>query len=300
VAAARTCLALAAVALASFVYAQPAFRSRVDLVTVPVVVTAKDSSFRIGELTPADFRVYEDGVAQEVTVVSHEPRPLSVCILLDSSPSMAAGRQGFAIRAIDTVLDDLGPDDEASLLFFASKVRLVFGWTPARAVPKISWLDWRLSLGTALLDAVREALQLVERASNPVPVILVVSDGGENASRTPLAKLVATRRQSETAIYGMDTNLPPSRIAPPVNRAFSDFLPDLVGDSGGMVYSVRSAEAGESAALTFLAELRSQFTLGYAPKKPLDGTYRRLKVETTSKGLAVRHRGGYLAAEDNR
>jgi Ca-activated chloride channel family protein len=282
-------------ALAATSSAQPVFRSAVDLVTIPVSVTGSDATRAAGELGAADFRIFEDGVRQEIALVSHEPRPISLCILLDSSPSMASGRQGLASRTIDSLLAGLKPDDEASLLFFASKVRTAFGWTPAPALKPVSWLEWRVSLGTALVDALKEALALMEQASNPVPVILVVSDGGENASRTPLSKLVASRRQSETFVYAIDTELPPSRIAPPVNRAFSNFLPELVGDSGGTVYTVRSPEAGETAARALLEELRAQYTLGYVPKRAADGTFRQLKVETTARGYSVRHRAGYLA-----
>ena len=285
-----------AILLASAVHAQPLFRSAVDLVTVPVTVSAKDSTRRVGELGVADFRIYEDGVLQELTVVSHEPRPLSVCILVDSSPSMASGRQPLATRAIDTLLKGLAPDDEASLHFFAAKFRTVFPWTNAGQLKPVSWLEWRLSLGTALIDALKEALAQIEQARHPLPVILVVSDGGENASGTSLAGLVASRRQSETLIYGIHTDLPPSRYAPLVNRAFANFLPQVVGDSGGMIHRVRSTEEAEMSATALLEELRSQYVLGFAPKRPLDGKYRRLKVEVVDTNLIVRHRAGYLAA----
>jgi Ca-activated chloride channel homolog len=297
VAVVRTCLALVAVALAAGTYAQPVFRSAVDLVMIPVTVSAKDTVRRVGELGPADFRVYEDGVLQQLTVVSHEPRALSVCILVDSSPSMASGRQPLAIRAIDTLLKGLKAEDEASLHFFAAKFRTMFAWTPAAEIKPVSWLEWRLSLGTALIDALKEALAEVERAHNPLPVILVVSDGGENASGTSLAGLVATRRQSETLIYGIQTDLPPSRYAPLVNRAFANFLPQMVGDSGGMIHRVRTADEAETAAYALLEELRSQYTLGYAPKRALDGKYRALKVEPVDPNLTVRHRAGYLASQ---
>ena len=292
---ARTLPILLTAALAVSLEAQPTFRSAVDLVTVPVTVAGRDSVRPAGELSAADFRIYEDGVLQELAVVSHEPRAISLCILLDSSPSMASGRQALASRTIDALLAGLKEDDEASLLFFASRVRTVFPWTRGRDIKPVSWIEWRVSLGTALLDALREGLSLMERAANPLPVILVVSDGGENASRTPLAKLVASRRQSETIVYGIDTELPPSRLAPPVNRAFSNFLPEIVGDSGGTVYEVKSPEAGETAARALLEELRSQYTLGYVPKRAADGTFRQLKVETTARGYSVRHRAGYLA-----
>jgi Ca-activated chloride channel homolog len=285
----------AAVLLSASPQAQPSFRATVDLVTIPVTVTGRDGTGFLGELSAGDFRVVEDGVAQEISVVSHEPRPISLCILLDSSPSMASGRQILATRTIDAILKALAPDDEASVLFFASNVRVAMPWTHGDKLRPISWLEWRLSLGTALIDAMKAALQQVEKARNPLPVIVVVSDGGENASGTSLPRLVATRRQGETLVYAVDTELPQSKWAPPVNRAFTDFLPELVGDSGGTVFTVGSPEAGESAAQSLIEELRSQYTLGYVPKRPLDGKYRELKVQSTRAGLTVRHRGGYLA-----
>jgi Ca-activated chloride channel family protein len=292
----RTCLAVAAVVLAAVVHAQPVFRSAVDLVTVPVTVTAKDTLRRVGELGPADFRVYEDNVLQELTVVSHEPRALSICILVDSSPSMASGRQPLATRAIDALLKGLEEDDEASVHFFAARFRTLLPWTRGEDLKPISWLEWRLSLGTALIDALKEGLARVETASNPLPVILVVSDGGENVSGTSLSRLVETRRQSETLIYGIQTDLAPSRYAPLVNRAFANFLPQVVGDSGGMIHRVSSVEQAETAAAALLEELRSQYTLGFAPSRALDGKYRALRIEAVDDNLITRHRAGYLAA----
>jgi Ca-activated chloride channel family protein len=286
---------LAVLALASAAGLGAQFRSGVDLVTVPVAVLPRDPARPAIELSAGDFRIYEDGVAQDITVVSHEPQPISLCILLDSSPSMASGRQALASRTIDTLLGGLSQDDEAALLFFAARVRTVFSWTPAPAIKPVSWIEWRPALGTALIDAVREALGLVEQAHNPRRVIVIVSDGGENASGTPLAKLVATRRQSETLVYGIDTELPPSRFAPPVNRAFTNVLPALIGDSGGTVFDVKSPEAGELAARSLLDELRAHYTLGYVPRRAADGTFRQLKVELAVPGYTVRHRAGYLA-----
>jgi VWFA-related protein len=283
------------VALAVAAAAQPVFRSAVDLVTVPVTVAAVDPLRRIGELGLGDFRLFEDGRPQPITVISHEKRPLSLCILLDSSPSMASGRQPLAIRAVDTLLEGLQADDEAMLIFFAARPRVVFPWTPAKAIRPVSWLEWRLALGTALVDALKEGLAEVERARHPSPAIIVISDGGENASGTPIARLAASRRQSEALVYGIQTDLAPSRYAPPVNRAFANFLPQVVGDSGGIVLRVRTLEESEAAALSLLRELRSQYVLGYVPTRPLDGTYRTLKVEAVDPQLTVRHRAGYLA-----
>jgi Ca-activated chloride channel family protein len=275
--------------------AQPQFTARVDLVTVPVSVVSRDPARPPIELSAGDFRIFEDGIRQDITVVSHEPQAISLCILLDSSPSMASGRQRLATRTIDALIEGLRPDDEAALVFFAARPRTVFAWTKAEALEPVSWLQWRPALGSALIDAMKEGLTLIEDARNPRHVIVIVSDGGENASRTPLASLIATRRQSETLVYGIDTELPPSRFALPVNRAFTNVLPALIGDSGGTVFGVNSPEAGEVAARALLDELRSQYTLGYVPRRATDGTFRQLKVELTVAGYTVRHRAGYLA-----
>lgn len=288
-------IGLVLVAAVVAAHAEPQFRSAVDLVMIPVTVGATGDLRGVGELGVGDFRLFEDGIAQPLSIVSHQPRALSVCILVDSSPSMASGRQQLATAAIDTLLRGLRQDDEASLHFFAARFRTVFGWTPATELEPVPWLEWRLSLGTALIDALKQALAQVERARHPLPVILVVSDGGENASGTSLSGLVATRRQSETLIYGIQTDLAPSRYAPPVNRAFANFLPQVVGDSGGAVRRVGSVQGAEAAATALLDELRAQYILGYAPARRLDGKYRTVKVEAVDRRLTVRHRAGYLA-----
>jgi VWFA-related protein len=194
------------------------------------------------------------------------------------------------------MLDGLGDHDEVALLTFSSAVKVALPWTRAREAPTFSWRGWRLSLGTALLDAVKEALALVDKATNPLPVIVIISDGGEMSSAMRLTALVSTRRQSETLVYALRPERPPSKTATPLTRMFAvDYLPDLVGDSGGHVYRATDPASAETAALTLLDELRSQYTLGFTPKKAWDSKYRRVTVETTNPALLVRHRTGYLA-----
>jgi hypothetical protein len=72
-------------------------------------------------------------------------------------------------------------------------------------------------------------------------------------------------------------------------------LAPLVGDSGGVVYTLAVPARAEASARAFFADLESQYILGYVPKRLPDGTYRRLKVEPVNTEWRVRHRGGYLA-----
>jgi hypothetical protein len=73
-----------------------------------------------------------------------------------------------------------------------------------------------------------------------------------------------------------------------------DVLPELVGHTGGRVYRAENVAQAQTAAVALVEDLRSQYTIGYAPKRPLNGTYRRLRIESVA-GFNVRHREGYVA-----
>ena len=189
------------------------------------------------------------------------------------------------------------------MVFFAAKTRSVFPWTPAltrssRFVAGVAAVarhrPHRRAEGRPALRSSRPII--------PLPVIVVVSDGGENASGTSLARLVATRRQSETLIYGMQTDLPPSRYAPPVNRAFSNFLPQLVGDSGGTVLHMRTPDEARDRGAWRCSKscgrnTRSASLSKWAARREVSDQSRwkpRIAIST------VRHRAGYLAAVTRR
>ena len=146
----------------------------------------------------------------------------------------------------------------------------------------------------------------INGARNPRPVILLISDGGENSSRASLADIVTTRRQSETQVYAFGVVSPASAqrklVRGPDGSAFDrssppsvDVLPRIIGDSGGVEYRVSAGMDAASVARAFVDDLRFQYTIGYTPIKALDGKYRRVKVEMKKRGFKIRHRGGYLA-----
>ena len=307
-------VALVAAVAAATNAQQPAFKSGVDLVRIPVSVSQGSTPVPPGVLTAVDFIVTEDGVRQLVTLFERESSPLSICVVLDLSHSMAdKDKSALAMSALRQVVTRLLPEDEVAVITFAQKPVVTLPWTAAPNAARLS-IDLKVDGMTALNDAVTLALETIDGARNPRRAILVVSDGFENASRRPLAEVVRTRRQSETQIYAF-------RIAPWVNdartrapgygsgTAFGDavpvpppppadvvnILPLMVEGSGGTVYQVRLNVDPAPVARAFVDDLRLQFTLGYSPVKPLDGKYRRVKVEMKKRGFKVRHRGGYLA-----
>lgn len=311
----RTAL-LALACVAPLVAGQPVFKSDIDLVTVSVNVTNRSRTQHIDGLGIGDFRIFEDGVRQELSLVSRERRPVSVCIVVDASGSMAQDfKTNLAVRSGEEMVRRLEADDEAAIVVFRASSEVVMPWT---RTAEIKQFNWQLipSGDTSLNDGLRLGLKLLEGARNPRRAILLITDGFENSSRQSLASVVTTRRQSEAIVYAFgigamaqpangrpniqminpDTHssaliLPaPSAIIP----AF-DYLETLVGDSGGTVTRMESSPEATMAARNMIDDLRYQYTLGYSPSKPLDGKYRRIKVEVARGGLYVRHRGGYLA-----
>lgn len=299
---------------------QPTFSAGVDLVTVGVTVTNRTLERHAEDLTAADFQVWEDGQPQAVALLTRERRPVSLCLVLDASGSMAFEfRRQLARAAMDALVEGLEPGDQVAAVVFRDAVDVRLPWTRAADARSIDWHD--ASTGdTSLFDGVRAGLSLLEQASNPRRAIVVVTDGIENSSRISLGNLATTRQQSEAVVYAfgmtasgtdefgrlttrlLDPKLETDRVAQPSApgpAAQSDTLDRLVGDSGGTLTRISSGTEAVQAARNVVADLKYQYTLGYTPTRPMDGRYRRMKVAVTRPGLHVRHRGGYLAMPRN-
>jgi len=283
----------------------PSFKSGVSLVTVPVSVIPADGAEPTRTLTPADVHVLEDGRPQSISFVEVDTRPLSVAVVLDVSSSMLGLAREWAAAALREVAARLGPEDEMCLVVFGAWAIVPVSWTRVGQIDGVDWGQWVLPSSTALLDAVQVSIALMDKASNPRGVVLVLSDGLELVSATPLSDVVTTRRQSETEVHAFA--LDPlrdseGRAQPPLwarktpwGEPMPDYLRELAGDSGGLVHRIRDISGVRDRAEAFVSGLKSQFLVGYSSNRALDGRYRRIKVEPTRHGVRIRHRGGYLA-----
>lgn len=297
---------------------QPAYRIGVDFVTVSVTLTDKSGISLLRPSNPDDFVVLEDGVRQDIEHVVPDRRPISVSLVLDASNSMTPLHRSYAHDALDAIARGLtaNADAEVSQLAFARSVVTVLPWTQASVAPTVDWNRIPAGDDTSLFDAVYSAMEQVDTARTARTVIVLATDGGETTSTRTLREIVATRRQSESAIYAF--HITPwnsqgasaggwsssqnsagrqraARLRASVQGAAMAVTRQLVGDSGGTVYSVRAAVDAKEMARNFLQELNRQLVVGYTAKRPFDGSYRRLEVRTRLRGVEVRHRRGYLA-----
>jgi VWFA-related protein len=179
------------------------FKSAVDLINVTTTVTDASGRF-VSNLRQEDFRVLEDGKEQPITHFSSERVPVSLGIVLDTSFSMEGEKMTAAREALQRFLFDLlGPEDEVFLYRFSNYPQLLERWTTDR-----QRLGWRLDRitpngGTAMYDAVAEAIPLAKTGRHRKKALLIISDGNDTNSQTSLGEVKRQIRQSEVLVYAI-------------------------------------------------------------------------------------------------
>ena len=205
-------LALGVVSLAADPQDGFKFKSGVDLVNVTATVVDGNGRFVPG-LTKDDFTVYDNGQPQTITHFSSERVPVSLGILLDSSGSMTDVKMAAARRAIDRFVTDLlGDEDELFFMEFSDRPRLRQDWTTDRRLIRRAVDDVIGTGGTALYDAIAEALPVAAAGRHRKKALLVISDGNDRDSTITVFELVQAIRESEVLVYalGVDGSAPSS------------------------------------------------------------------------------------------
>jgi Ca-activated chloride channel family protein len=280
-----------------------------------VLLAAQSSNFRIetrlvvlratvkngrGELvTDLDrgaFTIYENGRRQPIALFRRDDIPVSLGLLIDNSGSMRSLRTRVETAALAFVRAS-NPDDEVFVVNFADKARLDVSMT--RDIHAVEAGIARVDSigGTALRDAVRVAEQyLREQATRDRRVLLVVTDGKDNASQATLRQIQVESERSETTVFGIGLFADDSSSSRQGRRE----LEDLTARTGGVAYYPATPDQVETAALDLAKQIRQQYTLGYTPTNPRpDGSYRTIHVQAMTRGpaehLSVRTRSGYRA-----
>jgi len=179
------------------------FKSGVELINVTATVTDKSGRFVPG-LRQEDFTIYEDNVRQEITHFSNERVPVSLGIVLDTSGSMAGEKIDNALSAIDRFLGSLlDPTDEIFIYKFSNFPELLQDWTTDRQ--RLSRVVRRINAGggTAMYDALAEAIPLAQTGQNSKKAIVLISDGNDTDSDTSLSAVKQLIRESEVMVYAI-------------------------------------------------------------------------------------------------
>jgi Ca-activated chloride channel homolog len=276
---------------------QAIFRTDTRLVVLQATVVDK-SGHLITTLPQSAFQVYENGARQEVKLFKREDVPVSMGLIIDNSGSMREKRPKVAAAAVALVKDS-NREDEAFVVNFNDDAYLDCDFTN-----NVEKMDQALSKidssgGTAMRDAIRMSIEhMKEKAKRDKKVILVVTDGNDNASSFSLESLVKDAQQSEIIIYAIGLlNEEERREAKLAKRAL-DLLTEA---TGGQAYYPKELADVERIAHQVAHDIRNQYTITYTPaNQALDGSFRQIKVTANGPGHpVVRTRTGYYATPDS-
>ncbi|WP_334269904.1 VWA domain-containing protein [Edaphobacter sp. HDX4] len=271
---------------------------RTDAYEVRLNATVLDSDGRsVLTLNKDDFRVFEDGVPQTIASFRHEDLPVSLGILIDSSGSMYDKRAAVEQAALDLIKLS-NKDDEAFVVDFSWEAFIDTDFTNNIDKLRDGLSYIKSSGGTAVYDAlVASADYLTKNARHPKQVLLVVTDGEDNASSASLEQAIRRIQDldgpviySVGLLFGQDTDKRESRHARRVLETLSE-------QTGGAAYFPKSLKDVDSIAAQVAQDIRTQYTIAYhSTKSPTLGGYREVHVEAKAKGmgkLSVRTRTGY-------
>jgi len=272
---------------------------KVDVDLTLVTVTVKDpAGHSVSGLQKNNFSIFEDDVPQEVSTFSVEDVLVSVGIVLDTSNSMAEALPEAKEAAVRFV-QGANPGDEYFLVGFNDRAELISPFTT-----NINELQHRMTYmtphgATALYDAIYLGLSEMRRAHNPRRALLVISDGGDNHSRFNERDIWEFLKESDCQLYVIGMFKPSGMWRILEERYGPILLSELAELSGGRFIPVTNTSNLRNVAAATGLELRSQYVLGYRPKKGPDGAWRRIKVTLAQRNnlapLRAYARAGYYA-----
>ena len=275
-----------------------AIRMNVDMTLLNVSIT-DSSNNSVTSLNKENFKVYEDGVEQEISAFSSEDVPISIGLIFDMSGSMA-NKFDRAREAAVQFLRTANPRDEFFLVRFKDRSEMTDRFTF-----NIEELATRIMFTvaggrTALLDAVYLGLSQIRNAHNGRRALLIISDGGDNHSLYNEADIRNALKESDCQLYAMGIFDRHYIGRKSEERYGWSLLSELVEMTGGRVVPVSKVTDLQDIAYKIGTELRNQYVLGYKPSdRRHKSAWRKIKVKLLApKGLPpvkIYARSGYYA-----
>lgn len=275
------------------------FRINANLVLVPVSVTDSQDRLVTG-LDKKYFKLYEDKVEQTITQFVSDDVPISVGLLFDCSGSMG-GKLEKSRLAVTEFFKIANPQDEFFLSEFNDTVQSPTDFTTAPEQIQNQLIFTQSKGRTALLDAIYLAVHKMKSAHRTRKAVLVISDGGDNASRYTERDVKNLVREADVQIFAIGILEPLANLSrSPEELAGPDLLDELARQSGGRFFPVQDQNELPAVAAKIGMALRNQYVLGYAPASGTkDGKYHRIQVKlakgTGLSSLRASFRSGYYA-----
>jgi len=262
------------------------FSSKVEAVRVDVLVTDREKGgTAVLGLKPSDFEVLDNGVPQQVDLVSFEQIPLNVVLALDMSESVSGDRLEQLRDASAKLLNGLTKDDQAGLLAFTQRVVLGSRLTKDVDAVRSAMTPLDDAGDTAVIDATYAAMMLGESDVGR-GLVIVFSDGVDTASWLTHDAVLNTAKRSDVVVYAVSVQ---SRLKP-------EFLRELTSATGGRLYEIEKTANLSQVFLSVLEEFRHRYLISYTPNGVEHGGWHKIDVTIKGRKAVVKARPGYLGA----
>jgi Ca-activated chloride channel family protein len=251
----------------------------VDMTLVNVTVTDPLDRLVTG-LEKEHFRVFEDGVEQEVLTLSSEDVPVSIGLVFDMSGSMS-DKVEKAREAAVQFMRTANPQDQFFLVSFNERAELTSGFTSSVDELQNRMMFTASKGRTALLDAIYLGLSQMRGAHNGKRALLIISDGGDNHSRYNEADVKNYLKEADCQLYAIGIFDPIGiRSRTPEELEGPSLLSEMTEMTGGRVFPVVNLGELPDIAAKIGMELRNQYVLGYKSSNSRNnGAWRKIKVK---------------------
>jgi len=281
------------------------FVLRADVEEVSLNATVLDGSGHlVQDLQKDNFQVYEDGVKQNIISFQHTDLPVSIALVVDNSGSMSKKRPSVNKSAVDLV-EASNPHDEAFVVNFSDEAFIDQEFTSDINKLRDGLAHIESRGGTALYDAVvASADKLAADAKRPKQVLVIITDGEDNASTLNLEQTIRRVQQlSGPVIYSIGLLFGDEMSRSEVRHA-RRALEMLSTETGGIAFFPKNIEQVDQIAAEVARDIRSQYTIGYhSTKASTVPGFRRVQVDAEENGhsrLTVRTRTGYFPVVSQR
>jgi Ca-activated chloride channel homolog len=268
--------------------------SQTELVSVPVIVTDRHGDFVSG-LSISNFQISVDGQPQPIAFYEQQDTPVTVGLVVDHSGSMGPKLSAVA-AAISSFAHSSNPEDQMFVVDFGDTVSTYlfdgqsFTSDPAQIEHAITsvWARGR----TALYDAVVEGITHLKLGRWDKRALILVSDGGDDASHYTVGQVLSMARGSHAVIYAIGL------LSESGQEENPEILRRLCHDTGGMAFFPGEKDSISTISREIARDLRSEYVLGFVPPKQLNtSAFHKITVRVSAPGrgkLHVRSRAGYV------
>jgi len=293
---------------------RPGFRIGVAVNQVFLSVNARSvGGGFVRELTKDSFRVFEDGVQQQIVNFYSEAVPVRVVLLVDISGSTVS-EQAEIRRAALELVKNLGPEDQVAIIVFNYQPRLICNWTNDRERIENALLSIYPKGTTVLHDALYVTFDDLLKGVTGKKAVVLLTDGADTGSSVDPAEVQEMAIKSEAMVYtvskldeywaGAIAARQDPRYA--MVREYSDdyilsnkrYLERLSTQTGGKVLDARAFATLVDVYKTVADELKNQYYMSYTPTNPArDGRWRNIEIQSVNPGVVASTRPGYYAAQ---